>query len=157
MHELIPSAVNLAILIGLMVYFLREPMANFVKNRHLSLAEELSAVREKLQQAKAQFQDFSSKLSTVESEISGLHQQTRQEAAQTQARVLANAQKISGTIVTDAKASTEGLYAEFRNQLIHEFGAQVLDRAEQIIRERLTGDDRVRIRQEFSKQVESVG
>jgi hypothetical protein len=32
----------------------------------------------------------------------------------------------------------------------------VLNRAETILRERLTGDDRARIRQEFSRQVESI-
>jgi hypothetical protein len=56
--------------------------------------------------------------------------------------------------VTDAKTSANALYSDLRGQLYADLSAEVLERAEGILRERLTGDDRVRIRKEFSNQLE---
>ena len=55
----------------------------------------------------------------------------------------------------DAKAASETLFTDLKNQLRAELSTQVLARAETILTERLTGDDKARIRREFSKQVES--
>jgi hypothetical protein len=48
------------------------------------------------------------------------------------------------------------MFGDLKNQLRSELSVQVLARAEAILRERLTGDDKARIRREFSQQVESV-
>ena len=57
---------------------------------------------------------------------------------------------MSATIVADARRSARGFSRSFKPELLAEVGAKVLDRAETILRERLTGDDRARIRHEFS-------
>jgi len=49
MHSLAISFLNFFILVGLLVYKLRQPLKNFVQMRHKSLREEIQAVREQLQ------------------------------------------------------------------------------------------------------------
>ena len=156
MSGLLAPTVNLSILIGIMVYYLRAPIRAFVSDRHNTLRDELHRVRDLLAQAQTKYNEFTGKLKSMDAEIISLREQAKQDAAASKTRIIADAKKLSTTIVTDARASAQGLYGQLKSELFAEIGAQVLDRAEVLMRERLTGDDRVRIRQEFSKQVESV-
>lgn len=156
MSELIFPAINLAILITIMVIYLREPIRAFVRGRHETLREELRSVRDLLAGAKTKYEEFSSKLKAMEAEITSMREQAKTDAAATKSKILAEAQSLSATIVSDARRSAQGMYGQLKNELFVEVGHKVLDRAEQMLRERLTGDDRARIRHEFSAQVESV-
>ena len=85
-----------------------------------------------------------------------LKEQARQDAQGAKQRIASESQKLSATIVSDARTTAQNFYAELKAQLLQELGARVLDRTEAVLRERLTGDDKVRIRQEFSVQVEGA-
>lgn len=156
MQTLLAPVVNLVILIGIMAYYLRAPLKAFASNRHHSIRTELEAVRNQLRDAKGKHIEFSSKLRAMDAEIAGLKNQAIQDAQALKKKVQAEAQRFSGNIVEDARRASHVLYAEFKTQLYSELGARVLDRAEKILRERLTGDDRARIRKEFSTQVETM-
>ena len=156
MSELIFPFINLSILIVIMVVYLREPLRTFVLDRHTGLRDELRRVRDLLSQAQARYNEFTSKLKAMDAEIASLRDQAKQDAAASQSRILAEAQKLSATIISDSRASAQGLYSQLKSELFADVGSRVLDRAEVMMRERLTGDDRARIRREFSTQVESV-
>jgi F0F1-type ATP synthase membrane subunit b/b' len=156
MQTLIAPVVNLVILIGVMAYYLKQPLKAFAKDRHVSIRTELDTVRDQLRNAQAKHAEFSSKLRAMDAEIAGLKTQALQDAQILKTKVQAEAQRLSGNIIEDAKHAAVVLYAEFKVQLYSELGGHVLDRAEKILRERLTGDDRARIRKEFSNQVETM-
>ena len=71
-------------------------------------------------------------------------------------RIIAEARRVANSVISDAKNSAEGLFSELKGQLYSELSLKVLDRAEFLLRERLTGADRARIRQEFSVQMENI-
>jgi F-type H+-transporting ATPase subunit b len=156
MSELIYPFINLIILVTVMVVYLREPLRTFVRTRHETLRDELQRVRNLLSGAQTKHDEFSSKLKAMEAEIQSLRDQARQDAAASKSKIVAEAQRLSATIVSDARVSAQGLFSRLRQELFADVGAKVLDRAETLLRERLTGDDRARIRNEFSAQVESV-
>ncbi len=156
MKELILPFINFTMLVGLLVWKLKAPIRSFVVQRHVSLRDELKRVREMLVGAQAKYDEFTGKLKAMDAEIVSLREQAKQDAAASKTRVVAEAQRLSATIATDARASAQGLYTQVKNELFLEVGMKTIDRAENILRERLTGDDRARIRQEFSNQVETV-
>jgi F-type H+-transporting ATPase subunit b len=156
MSELIYPAINLAILIVLLVVYTREPVRGFVRTRHETLRDELRRVRDLLTNAKAKFEEFSAKLKAMEAEVQSLRDQAKQDAAAVKSKILAEAQALSANTVADARRSAQGLYGQLKSELFIEIGNKVLDRTEVMLRERLTGEDRARIRNEFSAQVESV-
>lgn len=156
MSELISPTFNLAVLIGLMVYYLREPLKQFVTGRHVELRDELGRVRDLLQKAKVQYEEFNAKLGALDAEVAALRNQATQDAQAARQRILSEAQKLSANIATDARHSAEALYADLKDNLYTELGAAVLERTEKVLRERLTGEDRVRIQKEFSAQVEAA-
>ena len=155
MSTLIMPFINLAILLTFLGWKLKGPAREFVSGRHATLRDELASVREKLADAKSKLEEAGARLKAVEAEKAQLREEIRNQAKQTRTRIVAEAQRLAQQIVTDAHASAHSLAADFKAQLIDEMGQKILDRAEAMLRERVTRDDRVRIRQEFSRQVES--
>jgi F-type H+-transporting ATPase subunit b len=156
MSELIAPFINLLILVGILVYYTRHPIKKSVQDRHTGLRDELTRVRDLLRQAQEQYNEFSSKLKAIEAETTALRQQAIQDAEAAKQRIVNDAQRMSMGISSDARKAAESLYGELKTQLASEIGGRVLERAEAILRDRLTGDDRARIRKEFSTQVETV-
>lgn len=156
METLIAPTVNLAILLGILFYYLREPLKTFIQQRHVSVREELVNVREMLHKAQERYDEFSAKLKAIDVEIKTLHDQAKQEAQSSKTRVLADAQKLASHIVADSRMAAQALYGDLKTQLSTELGNRVLERAESLVRERITAEDRARIKKEFSNVVETV-
>lgn len=153
LHGLIPPLINFLILVAVLAYYLREPLKNYVSGRHTSLRDEVDRVRAELEKARTQFEEFSQKLSVVNSEIYEMKSQVKSEAEATKARVISEARRAAENIVTDARAAANGIYDDLKTQLRADLASHVVDRAEALLKSRLTTDDRARIRQEFSRQV----
>lgn len=156
MEGLFASCFNLFILLAFLVYKLRAPLRDFVSQRHVLLRTEIQTVSQQLKAAQEKFDEFSAKLKSVNSEVASIQDQTKQDAALMKQRILADARRAATTVVADSKAVAQGLYSQMAVQLYSELSFRVLERGETLLRERLTGDDRARIRQEFSRQVESI-
>jgi F-type H+-transporting ATPase subunit b len=144
------------LLVTVLAVKLRAPVSAYVNDRHVSLREELQRVRGLLVSAQRKYDEFSGKLKAMDAEILSLREQAKQDASAAKVRVVAEAQRLSATVIHDARVSAQGLYSQLKSELFSEVGLKVVDRAEKLLRERLTGDDRARIRKEFSSQVETV-
>lgn len=149
-------AFNLAVLIGILVYFLRAPIRNMVQQRHENLRSELDAVREQLHAAQARHAELSAKLGAIDSELRSIREEGRQDAERLGKQLAEDAKRNAASIVSDAQAASKNLFNDLRAQLYNELGERVLNRAETMIRDRLTGEDRTKIRQDFARQLESV-
>lgn len=156
MESLFPKFLNLVILVSILVYYTRAPFKAFIFERHQSMKDELEKTQAQLSEAQKKFQEFSARLQAMDAEIAQLVQQSRQDAEASKVRILTEAKKMSDSIIIDAKKASEGMLAEFKDQIRSEFANQVLVRAETLLRGKLTGDDRLRIVKDFSKQVEAV-
>jgi F0F1-type ATP synthase membrane subunit b/b' len=156
METLFAPSFNLLILIIFMVYKLTKPAKEFVSLRHNTIREDIHSVKQELQQAQEKYDEFSSKLKAIDAEIVTLREQGQQDIAAMKKRIVSESGRLSLNIISDAKRAAEGLYLELKGQLYSELSAQVLDRAELLLREKLTGDDRMTIRSDFSRQLEAI-
>jgi F-type H+-transporting ATPase subunit b len=153
METLVAPFINLVILLGLMAYYLRQPLKDFARSRSVSIRDELQSVSEQLARATQKHAEFTAKLKAMDAEVAGLKNQAIQEGQAMKTRISAEAQKQAANIISDARNAAVVLYSEFKSQMYTELGNRVLDRAEKILRERLTDADRARINQEFTSQV----
>jgi len=149
-------ALNLLILIVILVTKLRGPIKDFVHNRHIGVRDEVKRVRDMLRDAQTKYDEFTSKLRAFEAEAVAIRQQMQQDGQNAKQRILTEAQRLSGSIVSDARLAAQNLYSDLRGQLMAEIGNRIIDRAEVMLKERLTGEDRARLQAEFSTQVEGV-
>jgi F0F1-type ATP synthase membrane subunit b/b' len=156
MNSLVASSFNFVLLVGFLSYKLKKPTRDFVSNRHKSIREEIQSVREQLRQSQEKYDEFSAKLKAIDAELANLREQSKIEASAIKQRLLGDARRTSSMIVSDARNAADSLYVDLKTQLYSELSSRVLEKAEILLRERLTGDDRARIRQEFSLQVEKI-
>lgn len=154
MQHLIVPALNLAILLSVLFYYLRGPVVAFVTQRHVFLRDEVKNVRDRLRQAQEQYDEFSAKLKSIDVELTAIRGQTKQDAQAAKMRVVSEAQRLSAALVADSQRSAEGLFGDLRGQLAAEFGVRVVDRAEVLLRQRLTQEDHQRLGKDFSHQLE---
>ena len=136
--------------------YLRQPLSEFVALRHATLRDQILSVRKQLAGAQEKYEEFSAKLKTIDSEIAVLREQARQDAQGAKSRAVSEAQRLSANVVADARAASAQLYDDLKAQLRHELAVRALARAETILNSRLTGDDKARLRQEFSTEVEGA-
>lgn len=153
MHFPWSSLFNLVVLVGILAYYLRGPLKAFVRSRHDYLRDEVARVEAQLKLARERHDEFSAKLKAIDAEVQAIHDQIRQDAEAMKVRVTTEARRLAQTIVADSRSSAESLYSDLRKQLRIELAERVVVRAESILRDRLTGDDRARIRNEFSQQL----
>ncbi len=155
MEHLIGPAINFFLFVALLAYLLPARVREFVTSRHDYIRTEVLRVQDQLRTSRARFEEFSAKMKAVEAEVAAIRSQSAQDAEAARARIVNDAKKHSSQIIADARTSAEGLFGDLRKQMRAEMVSRVIDRAEAILRHRLTGDDRVRIRREFSRQVEN--
>ncbi len=153
MHTLLAPTVNLLILVALLVYFTKDSIRDFFRSRHQRFDQEINAVKVALAKAKSDHEEALSKLRGAQAEIETMTRQGEREIVETRQKILADAQAAAAKIVSDARQTAEAMSQDFRRQLSAEFGTLVLERAEKLIKERLTQDDRKRMASEFTKQL----
>lgn len=153
MESLFAPFINFAALVGILVWKLKTPVVSAVLDRSNTLRDELKRVQDQLATAQAQYDEYSAKLKAIDAEIASLKEQGKQDTEAMRVRIGTEARKLAVVIVSDARQSAQAMFGDFKVQLRAEIAQKVLEQAEVIIKQKLTGDDRARIRSEFSKRL----
>ena len=155
-QNIVPPLVNFAALAAGLFYVLRKPTREFVEARHQTLRASVQESEAKLRDAQARYDEFSSKLKAIDVELTSLRNYTLDGAKASAGALVIEAQKLSASLRDDAARTARAFAADFQAEMSSEFARKALDRAEAVLRQRLTGDEQVRIRREVSKQLEQV-
>ena len=156
MHALIAPLVNVSILVGILFYYLRKPISDFVSSRHVSIRDQVKSVSDDLRSAQNKYEEFSSRIKALDVEVRALREQGKQESEQMKTRLLTDARRVSAAIVSDSRTSAEQVFKDLQGELRKDLGEKVVIRAEKLIRDKLTTDEKSRIRHEFSEQLSRV-
>lgn len=156
METLIAPAINLVILLVVLTYYARSPLVEFVKARRIRLETEMDSVRQELHTAKASLDEYSSKLKAIGVDAQAMTQQATEDAKRLGDRLVSSAKDSAGVLLSDVSHSVTGVYAQLKSDLRAECASLVVIRAESLMKDHLTGEDKERIRREFSHQVEGA-
>ncbi len=148
--------VNLGIFLAIIYRVGKQPFVDFVKNRSLQLREQVQDAKVQLEKAQAQYSEFQARLASIDSEVSALRSQNHQDVQAVSTRVREDSGRQALQIVAEAKLARDAAVDAARKRLALDVGQMVIDRAEAIIKSRMTGDEKARIRREFSNQLEQV-
>lgn len=122
--------VNTAALIGLLIYFLRKPMANFFSERKAQISKDLEEAKEQRDKAETLLAEYKQKLAGMEKELEKLRAEMRKSADAESAKIMANADKISASMVEAAKLAAEQEVRKARATLKNEAVAMAVQMAE---------------------------
>jgi F0F1-type ATP synthase membrane subunit b/b' len=154
-RELLYKFINLALLVGALVYLLRKPLADFFAQRSASIRKGLEEGRKALEASQAQLKSVEEKLQHLEEEIAAFKTSAGREMEAERQRWKLAAAEEAEKILQSARAQTEAAVRAAKLELKSYAAQQAVKLAEEIIRRRLDAAGRKRLVGEFLAQVES--
>ena len=148
------QAVNLAILIGVLVWAGRGPVMAFFGDRRSEIQNDLAESARLLSEAEARNSELQRRIVDLGSEVEEIRETTRRRAEEESERILAEARKAAERIRNDASAAIDQELRRAQNELRDEAAALALDAAAEILREQIAEADRDRLMDEFITHVE---
>ncbi len=147
--------IDFIIYVGLLVFFLRKPLAAFVTERRARIMHDIEEARKLREEAEAKLNDYQNRLDNLEAEIKGILDEARKAGEDQRKRILIDAAKSAERMREDARArleqETRKLQQELRIKTV-ELAVQV---AETAIVKDISNTHRKRFVDEYITDLES--
>jgi len=154
-NETLWQGVNLLIVLGLLFYFARKPVAQFFADRRTRIETDLGSAAELLEQAEARNASIGRRLVDLDAEREEIREETRRRAEEESERILAEARLAAERIRGDAGLAIEQELRRARRELRKEAADLALELAGGLLREKVTDTDRERLVDEFVTRIEA--
>jgi F-type H+-transporting ATPase subunit b len=151
--EFVWHLVNLALLLGVLVYFGRAPIRRFFAERRRRVRDELEGSARLLAEAEGRLADWQGRLARLDAEIAELGIASRRLAEAQREQILADARAGVERLRRDAAAAIEQELRRARTALREEASDLAIGMAERLLRERVDDSDRARLVDEFVERV----
>jgi F-type H+-transporting ATPase subunit b len=155
--EIAWQAVNLALLLGVLVYFARKPALDFFRDRRSRIKGDLDEAAALLQAAEDRYAEWQRKLIDLEQETETIKNEGRRRAEIDAEAILAAAQAAAERIHRNAQAAIDQELRLAQAQLRGEAARLAPEMAARILEEQLADPDRDRLMNEFIARVEPAG
>jgi F-type H+-transporting ATPase subunit b len=153
LSEFIWQALNLALLLGVLVYFGRKPIQNFFFERRMGIQEGLDSSARLLDEAETRLTEWQTRLAELDGEIEEIRSTTHRLAEAERERILADARASAERVRRDSAAAVEQEVRRARTVLREEASDLAVELAERLLRETVNDADRDRLVDEFVERV----
>ncbi|MEA2162468.1 MAG: F-type H+-transporting ATPase subunit b [Thermoanaerobaculia bacterium] len=148
--------VNMLLFFGVLAYLIGGPIKNALANRRVQIqadAEEARARRTKADQLAG---DIQARLTQIEADVRGIQERAQSEGERQKRELIAAAEAEAQKILQSARNEVENRLKHARHELTEYAGELATQRAEQILREKVTDQDRSRLFEESVREVEGA-
>lgn len=156
-HEshLVWHLVNLALILGVLIYFARRPLQNFMAERRTSIEQSLASAKQELATAEARLAECNARVASLDREIEEIKSNVRAQAESERDRLLADAHAAADRIRRDAVVAVEQEGRRARTALREEAAEIAVRLAGDLLKRQVGDADRARLVDEFVASVES--
>jgi F-type H+-transporting ATPase subunit b len=144
---------NMLLFIGVLAWFLGGPIKKALIDRRVQIqsdAEEARARRAKADQLAA---DIQARLTQIEKDVRGIQERAQAEGEKQKRELIAAAEAEAQKILQSARNEVDNRLKRARHELTEYAGELATQRAEQILREKVTDNDRERLFEESVREV----
>jgi F-type H+-transporting ATPase subunit b len=152
--EMLWQSFNLALLIGVIVYYGRGPISEFFASRRDGIKTELADAAELLRQAEKRNAELQRRLVDLSSEIEEISENAGRRADEEAERILADARATADRIRRDATAAIDQELRRAQAALHDEAADLALEIAARKLTESVVESDRERLIDEFITRIE---
>ena len=145
---------NLAVVVGILMWVARKPLASFLVSRTQSIQEQLSEAQKLRREAEAKLAEVQSRMSRLDDELRILKETAEREAQEEYRRLIAEAERDAEKIVERARREIEGMTRAAQMDLKAYVAELSIRLAEENVRREITEEDRGRI---FARFVTRLG
>ena len=144
---------NFAVLVGVLVYFLRSPIASYLRTRHETIRKDLVEAATLRSNAERQLADVRARQAALPAELETLRRLGKEEATAERARMKTATEKVRGQLLDRTQHEIEFQFRQSRRAL----QAHVADLAIQLARRKIeaaiTSDDQQRLVERYVTEV----
>jgi F-type H+-transporting ATPase subunit b len=144
---------NLALVIGVLVWAMRKPLATFAANRTQSIREQLEEAQKARQDAEDRLIEMAQRMGQLEDDIRELKASAERESQEEYQRLVDAAEKDADKIVARARQEIDGMTRAAQLELKQHVAQLAVKLAEDKIRSEITSEDRDRLFTEFVSQL----
>ena len=144
---------NFAILAGILVYFLRTPIANYLASRSAQIRQDLVTAAAMRSTATAQLAEIENKLKALPGELDALKRQGAQDVEAERARIAAAAAAERTRLLDQTRREIDMRLRIAKRELTEHAAQLAVDVAETRIRRSITPDDQLRLVDRYASQL----
>jgi F-type H+-transporting ATPase subunit b len=155
-HEIvgmIARVVNFAILAGVLVYFLKSPLAGYLSGRSEQIRSDLVTAAETRRAAAAQIEEIDRRMAALPAELEALRAQGAQEIASEEARIRTAAAAERERLLEQARREIEWQVKVAERELVSHAADLAVGVATERIRHTITDEDRQRLIDRYVQQL----
>lgn len=147
---------NMALFIGVLVYFVKGPVSKAFADRSEAIRRANEEARERRVRADQMAGEIQARLAAIEAEVRAIHERAEAEGERQKRELVAAAEAESQKILAVARNEVDNRLKHARTELTAYAGQLAAERAEQILREKITEQDQRRLFQDSLQQVGEV-
>ncbi len=144
---------NFAIVIAILVYFLRKPLKSALSGRTEEIEKALAEAKKVKVEAEAKFAEYDQKLATATDEIAEISAAIRREGEVEKKKIIASAKALALEIEKEAGNTAELEIAKARTELQREAVKLAVGIAEELLKKNFTKEDDTRFIDEYMQKV----
>jgi len=147
---------NMLLFLGVLVYFLKSPVGKAFAERSEAIRRANDEARERRTRADQMASEIQARLSAIEAEVRAIHERAETEGERQKRELIAAAEAESQKILAVARNEVDNRLKHARTELTAYAGQLAAERAEQILREKITEQDQRKLFQDSLQQVGEV-
>jgi F-type H+-transporting ATPase subunit b len=148
------QVLNVALLLGVLIYFARKPVLSYLAERRDTIAKNLESSAQLLAEAERRLAEWTEKAANLDREVTSIRDATRRAAEAERDRIIADAQVTAERIRRSAGAVVERELQQARDALRREAADLAVELAAKTLREQVNDADHTRLLDEFIGHVE---
>lgn len=133
----IKHALNLGILIGILIYFLRIPIKGALEKRRSNLSREIDEARHSIEVARQKYDEYNEKLARLDEEITGLKESIGKLGETEKDEIIAQARQTCKLIKKDTSDTIELEALRAKQEIQEEVVGSSLEIANRLIKEKI--------------------
>lgn len=145
--------VNLLLVVGVLVWIARKPLANFFAGRTQVIRDQLEEAQKARREAEARLAEISSAMSSLNDELRQIRETAEKEAQEEYQRLVSAAERDAEKIVDRARREIDGMTRAAQLELKAHVAELSVQLAKEEIQHEMTDDDRSRLFERFVAKV----
>ncbi len=144
---------NFVVLVSVLVYLLKKPVAEALGARIENIKEQLATLETQKADAEKRLADYGDQLSKLDAEAGTIIEEYIRQGNEARERILAEAEKAADKLQEQAGRNIENEFKRVKAALQEEILEKSLTKAEELIKDKITNDDQEKLVDEYLTKV----
>lgn len=147
---------NMLLFFGVLVYFIKGPVKKAFAERSAQIRQAADEAKERRVKADQMASDIQARLTQIETEVRSIHERAQAEGERQKRELIAAAEVEAQKILAAAKSEVDNRLKHARKELTEYAGQLATERAEAILREKITEQDQRKLFDESLRELSEV-